>query len=62
MPSTLEPCEPTALAAGAEALIVQGKLLRPMSTDWAHCRLCFASIGIGTLTVASIPPSSVARG
>ena len=35
MPSTFEFCEPTALAAGIEALFVQGKLLRPMSMAWA---------------------------
>jgi len=63
MPPIFEFCEPTALAAGIEALFVQGKLFRPMSMEWATSpRRWFATIGIGTLTVTSIPLSSIARG
>ena len=62
MPSTLVFCEPTALAAGVEALFVQGKLFRLMSIDCAYSGQWTASFGIRTLTVASTPLSSVARG
>ena len=53
MALTFEFCEPTALAAGIEALFVQGKLFRPTSVDWAYSGPWFASMGLSLLTVAS---------
>jgi len=59
MPSTFAFYEPTALAAGIEALFVQGTLFRPMPMDWADfgplatgsLEGWFATIDIGTLAV-----------
>ena len=52
MSSTFRFCEPTALAAGNGALIVQGKLLRPISIDWADCASGDWTTGLGSQELA----------